>query len=55
MLPKQRMNDAIRAAYEAGKSAERFFDRGGLGLTAFGKPPKGEGDVERADSREWHH
>jgi hypothetical protein len=55
MLPKHRIDDAIRAAYEAGKSAERFFDRRGLGRTAPGKQPIGEGEVERANLREWHH
>ncbi|HYF78074.1 MAG TPA: hypothetical protein VD973_13120 [Symbiobacteriaceae bacterium] len=55
MLPAHRVDAAIRAAYEAGKSAERFFDRRGLGRAVPGKPLKDEGDLDRTDSREWHH
>lgn len=49
------MNDAIRAAYEAGKSAERFFD-GNVGRMP--EEPvrgKGAGDGGKRAEQDWHH
>ncbi|MDF2629169.1 MAG: hypothetical protein K0R39_3000 [Symbiobacteriaceae bacterium] len=55
MLPKSHMNDSILAAYRAGKSAERFFDRHQETVPGDAAADSAQsGDSTRPES-DWHH
>lgn len=55
VLPESRINSTILAAYEAGKSAERFFDHGATKRLGAGEPSQGQGPRPVADAGDWHH